>query len=1088
MVGASSSCLRAEHRLLVFCLFLFPNSAFGAADACSDVATFDLPGPHVTHEAAIEGGERHCFRLPADPNARLAVVVPQRGNVDVRFELPDGSIIDSPLHYYGDELWFSSENRNQEIVVVRSLAPRGVIESYSLFTEALKRSEAAVADRYNETMNDLRTSSNMAVIGEDLASIAKEWREQGRTQWAAVSSHGAGFLRWRSGDMAGALTTLEAAGDGYETAGDRMNFALLLNHRAMLMSDLGNFDKANALLVDALGIQRQLDHKQGVAVTLNNQGLLHHYRGDLDQASEKYLQAAAITEELGLSHLRLIQLNNLGGIHFVRGEGVAALDIFREVVRLGVELGMIETQIAGLGNLGLVQANSGSYTDALATYMKLLDICRIDNDTPCVARTLHRIGQVYLGLGDPLRGIDYLEQARDRRRSLDDRRGLAQTLRHLANGYLKLQNHEQARAAVEEGLALNPVPGDAGKLMITRGKILLAEREFREAHRVFMEAVEYLETGEERPLAALARIHMAEAAVHNGDDINLDTLRSLQPLLHEAGNPDSEIHLRYVRALAMRARGLFADALDEIDTAQTLIDSTRGAILLSELGAGYTSARSRVLDLRVTLLMDMHAHEPTRDYAVRALMASEKAKANTLLETLRKQDVQPGGVKSELADQRRQLQWQINFRASRLAGSGAIANDDKLAEWRARLDVVDAELASATAVYDALVGEVNESRLDAIRANLDTTSALVVYHLGTQESFAWVVTAGGVRHVQQLPGEAEIEIRVRTLRELVEQRSVPSGQRNHAANMLAAVILHPIQDVLSRYQRWFIVSDGVLHTTPFSVLPDAEGKLFVSRHVIGMLPSMRVALRLASRKRERQDPRMLVLVNDPVYDASDRRLATERPDLAEKMTTVGRLSATRRESDAIMALFADERVEDFTGFAARADVLQQPALANADIVHFAAHGIFDGTAPAMSGLLLSRFDPQGQPKNGFVGLRDIYALDWKAALVVLSGCETALGRQIKGEGVIGMTGGFLAAGAAQTVSSLWRIPDSATAVFMKHFYSALEHFDAASALREAQLAMQQDRRWRHPYFWSGFVAHGLAPPSERIVQLAAVRD
>jgi CHAT domain-containing protein len=144
------------------------------------------------------------------------------------------------------------------------------------------------------------------------------------------------------------------------------------------------------------------------------------------------------------------------------------------------------------------------------------------------------------------------------------------------------------------------------------------------------------------------------------------------------------------------------------------------------------------------------------------------------------------------------------------------------------------------------------------------------------------------------------------------------------------------------------------------------------------------------------------------------------------------------------------------------------------IVHFATHGVIDAEQPRLSGLVLSLVDRDGRPQTGFLSLADVYNLDLAADLVVLSGCETALGREIRGEGLVGLVRGFLYAGSHSVVASLWRVQDRATAELMARFYRALlqRGKPPAAALREAQLSILRERRWRQPYSWAGFVVQG----------------
>jgi CHAT domain-containing protein len=143
-------------------------------------------------------------------------------------------------------------------------------------------------------------------------------------------------------------------------------------------------------------------------------------------------------------------------------------------------------------------------------------------------------------------------------------------------------------------------------------------------------------------------------------------------------------------------------------------------------------------------------------------------------------------------------------------------------------------------------------------------------------------------------------------------------------------------------------------------------------------------------------------------------------------------------------------------------------------LHFATHGLLDSVHPELSGLVFSTVDERGKPRDGLVRLHEIFGLSLRADLVVLSACQTALGRDIKGEGLVGLTRGFMYAGAPRVIATLWDVDDRATAELMRHFYEHLlkERLTAAVSLRAAQLALMQDARWSSPYYWAGLVLQG----------------
>jgi CHAT domain-containing protein len=161
-------------------------------------------------------------------------------------------------------------------------------------------------------------------------------------------------------------------------------------------------------------------------------------------------------------------------------------------------------------------------------------------------------------------------------------------------------------------------------------------------------------------------------------------------------------------------------------------------------------------------------------------------------------------------------------------------------------------------------------------------------------------------------------------------------------------------------------------------------------------------------------------------------------------------------------------------FAASRATATSPQLGQYQIVHFATHSLINNQHPELSGIVLSLVDEQGQPQDGFLRLYEVYNLKLEADLVVLSACQTALGKDIKGEGLVGLTRGFMFAGAPRVVASLWKVSDKATAELMKRFYQKMlkDGLRPAAALRDAQVSMLKERQWSAAYYWAGFVLQG----------------
>ena len=187
-----------------------------------------------------------------------------------------------------------------------------------------------------------------------------------------------------------------------------------------------------------------------------------------------------------------------------------------------------------------------------------------------------------------------------------------------------------------------------------------------------------------------------------------------------------------------------------------------------------------------------------------------------------------------------------------------------------------------------------------------------------------------------------------------------------------------------------------------------------------------------------------------------------------------RLPVSRREAESIAALVPKAQSLKALDFAASRATANGPELSHYQIVHFATHSLLNNQHPELSGIVLSLVDEQGEPQDGFLRLHEIYNLKLNADLVVLSSCQTALGKQIKGEGLVGLTRGFMYAGAPRVVASLWKVSDTATAELMRRFYENMLNakLRPAAALRVAQVSLLKEKQWAAPYYWAGFVLQG----------------
>jgi CHAT domain-containing protein len=398
------------------------------------------------------------------------------------------------------------------------------------------------------------------------------------------------------------------------------------------------------------------------------------------------------------------------------------------------------------------------------------------------------------------------------------------------------------------------------------------------------------------------------------------------------------------------------------------------------------------------------------------------------------------------------------------------------------------------------------------------------YSLGEERSYLWAVTPDSL-HSYELPGREQIDKAAKNLYNNylrnVGYQGVSPEETAKAAKELSQLILAPLADKLGQ-KRLVIVGDETLQYIPFAALTDLTpqppsllGKgeqdrlpspprrgvggevnyqpLVVNHEIISLPSASTIAILRKQNKGRTKAPKTLAIFADPVFSTNrtyatgkssnvannniDQELqesALKRSTININRTEIQRLPGTEQEAKEILKLVSpSENIQAFS-FDANYNWATSKQLSQYKMLHFATHGFLDSTEPELSGIVLSLIDKQGKSQRGFLRLTDIFNLNFPAELVVLSACETGLGKEVKGEGLVGLTRGLMYAGAACVVVSLWNVDDEATSLLMSQFYSQMlqQGKTPAAALGAAQLKMWEQEKWRNPYSWSAFTLLG----------------
>ena len=428
-------------------------------------------------------------------------------------------------------------------------------------------------------------------------------------------------------------------------------------------------------------------------------------------------------------------------------------------------------------------------------------------------------------------------------------------------------------------------------------------------------------------------------------------------------------------------------------------------------------------------------------------------------------------------------------------------------------------------------------KLSQIQQQLDKDTLLLQYSLGKDRSYLWAVTPDSLDSYElpgqkQIEDAANNFREVILAGRTPHGRNNPDAI-NKPASQLTKIILAPVANKLGK-KRLVIVADGVLQNIPFAALadlthatllnggnprtevaprpPSLQGKgeqdklpsptrggvggeipyqpLLVNHQIVNLPSVTAIATQRQQLNKRQPAPKTLAILADPVFAADDKRVTGKEPAIAPDLnldrSSLQRaiknlqrnglisLPGTRKEAEEILKLVSPSQSIHAYDFDANYNFATSKELKQYRFLQFATHGIVDTTNPELSGIVLSQIDKQGKPvEKGYLRLGDIFNLDLGAELVVLSACETGLGKNVKGEGLMGLTRGLMYAGSKRAVVSLWQVDDEGTSQLMPLFYKAILRGESpTSALRDAQLQLWQQKQWQNPYYWAAFTLQG----------------
>lgn len=978
-------------------------------------------------ERELAGGMVDAYEIDLTVGQYLFATFDQRG-------------IDFVVHVFGPGLvpLFEVDRPYDDVGAEQVYLVAETSGRYRLELEALKRDARGRYLARVEALRPARMGDRHRAAAERALYEARGWRGRTPGSWEAVAKL----------EKARRLFVELGAKDRQAEASYRLGQRYL--HRHDYREALELFQGANALY------RRLRDHRF-IAVTYNQIGWTHAEMGEYDRALPAFRRAMTEWRRQPLADGHAVTLENLGELDALQGRTAAALRLYREAFEVWHRRGVPSERAKeanALTHLAWVYRTVGAWSQALAALGPALEICRDAGERWQRAKVLNELGKVYLNQDEPRRALPYLEQAYQLEAADGDPEALAVTLADLGVGYRRL--HEYGRSLQFYAAALE----------------IFQQKGDRQS-----EAITWLSLG-----SAYLRLQQPLRAAQ--------LFRKALRLAHDTGLRATEAAALLGAGMAARDRGNLGEALADGEAALAIVESLRGAASRPDLRASYMALNEDRYGFLVEVLMQMHAEQPGRGFELRALRYSELARARNLLDDLAARGARTAGrsVDPALVAERQRLERQIAAKDRELhepAGTGqpgaeAVARQiERLVEQMS--DVSDRIARRAVpAAPPSPEGALPRSVAEIARGVLDDKTLLLEYSLGAPKSYLWAITPEAVASFE-LPGREQLDPLLRSTHLLLSRSRQPEN-RDAAASRAAELSRILLGKVATRLgdRRLVIIANGALQYIPFAALPDPShgGEPLMLRHEVVYAPSLAALVELRAGERARSSARGLVaIVADPVFGMDDERARGFRLPAAmldPQLAKLPRLPYSHAEAETIASLAGREGVLEALGFDANAGLVTGGRLRNYRILHFATHGMLRTDPSDLPALALSQIDRGGRPREGFLRAFEIADLDLRADLVVLSGCETALGKELAGEGLIGLPRAFMSAGARRVLVSLWDVGDRSTAELMHHFYYHLlaEKLPPAAALRAAQRAMWQEAQWRAPCYWGGFVLQG----------------
>lgn len=1027
--------------LFYSCLFhlLFFFTQVNYANGFSDI----FLTPNVAFSHTLKTSAVHSFYIKAEANDFFEIVCERKGtDVGLTVYSPNSAVIsnsNAPSGFAGNDiLVFIAEKSGIYKVEVRSRRPGNFTGKYTI---KIKTKQKAV-------QTDLIRFQAMKMVGSVRFAISG--------------------IDDRTPKAESAMGVLKKALLLFEEIGDLQGQAITLFHIADIYSNEYGLEKpAIEFFEKSLAIWKKLDDPANLSICLTAAANEYRLNGQNEKSESYFKQAIEINHSTNNSHGNAVVFSLLCRFYNDTGYFQKGFENCRESLKITLDTDPL-TDYFTYQALGALSGNTGDMVNAEKNIYLGFERVKVVKDiiNPIrFARSLGGVAGIYYQKKDYKKAIENYTSALSISEKVNRPVFTSLFLMQLGESYYLLKDYEKVIEYGERSLQLLRLhdPRRRQAALTLLGKTYGMVKQTEKARSFLFEAIAVNRQNNDRYAAS--------------------------ECLYE------------LSAIEKRSENL-SEAHNYINQAITNMEILRADLLGKNQRSSYNSILKIYYELEIEILVKTYEKTNLIRYLEQAWQKQEKIRARSLLENFIENGLSLNKVVSNnFFIKEKQLLENVAAAENKRLEAERTKNPEVLrsAELNLQkamdeLQILQEDLRRKNPKFSAL-NQTKDFSFADVQNTLSNETAMLEFSVGEEQTYLWLIKKSAV-NIYKLPSRETIGKTALDYYNLLTNKTADYSTIAATSKELSRMILSPLKDDIPEIKSLVVVPDGSLQLIPFSTLTlnfEADFRPLIEQFEIVSLPSFSSLAYMRENKDKIKIPaeKFLAVIADPIFHIDDERLGdkSKKPifkadsvkdsaKLAEALRDFGidklsRLPFTNIEAREIQKLAPQKTTLALGENASRQRFLSGEFEAF-KILHFATHGFLNQKNPDLSGLVLSLYNKNLQTQNGFLRVIDLYSVRLNAELVVLSACQTGLGKEVAGEGIIGLTHGFMFAGSARVISSLWKVEDSATAELMKRFYYEMlvNERTPTAALRSAQNQLRTIPRFKNPRYWAGFTLNG----------------